>query len=476
MLKAIFYARFHPERGPSIIHQFPRNSIIAPDTEQKNTLVDFSHISTWIIPPYDVCNRPLSVGENGYQILGFPISLEDPKYERNRFTFNICFVVKDDGSSKQWWQIVSKTAAFFKTIEEEDGLLQAEERLAELKCAGDQGYPAPNVGIVYELLEAILEDLNTYGETCVRIDDLHVLNLAKTQPKAAASKVKAWDVPLLIRSLPSTEEWTWDLSLQRIHSYIDGVNHVQRIAELADVELKLVKKAVRELLFHDRVMLLDIFHFQAIYTLTSDFAWFAKDESMQEECARYVAKDLPLVSRESKATSITTTLVELYRGLHSGLCVRDFYSNREDQLADVDIRRLITFGVIKGFLRRIHKYALAIESHQTPPRLSVSNGSMTSRLKPAEDAEKEWDRAWRKAAFSSGWADPPTEPPSDGVFKSTQSSKSVDIDLGQEEKLKSYLDGRHCMDEICVGMRTSEKKVIERLRSGRFGEVVFFCR
>lgn len=50
----------------------------------------------------------------------------------------------------------------------------------------------------------------------------------------------------------------------------------------------------------------------------------------------------------------------------------------------------------------------------------------------------------------------------------------------EDEKLRGFLDGKHCMDEICVAMRLSERKVLERLRSGRtrgvWGEVVVFCK
>ena len=465
-----------------MVHQYPSDSVIGTTSSQETTQINFSEISSYVIPPYELCNRPLSICANGHKVLGFPVSLEDAKYERNRFTFNVCFVLKAGEDSELWAKVVSKTACFFKAIEEEDGLLQAEERLAHLKWAGEDGYPAQDVGVVYTLLEAVMEDLNTYGEACVRIDDLHILNLAITQSKAAPAKVTAWDVPLLIRPLPTIDGWTWDLTLQRIHQYIDGVNHISRIAELADVELKLVKKAVRELLYHDRAMLLDTFHFQAIYTLTSEFACFVRDETMQDECAAYIAqedrgthasKSIQDVPAQSPATSARQIVIGLYQDLHSAICLRDFYLRHEALLADNDIRRLITYGVIKGFLRRIHKYALAIASHQTPPRLSISNGF---KVKAAEDAEREWDRAWKKAAFSSGWATPPTEPPPDSIIKVTQNTDDIDVDSDEDDRLRRYLDGNQCMDEICVTLRTSEKKVVDRLRSGRFGEVVFFCK
>ena len=51
---------------------------------------------------------------------------------------------------------------------------------------------------------------------------------------------------------------------------------------------------------------------------------------------------------------------------------------------------------------------------------------------------------------------------------------SMEIDVQLEDKLRRYLNGNHCMDEMCVAMHLSEKKIVERLRSGRFGEVVLF--
>ena len=485
MLKAIFYARFHPGRGPSVIHQYPRDSIVARASSGEDTLVNFSEISSYVIPPYDLCNRPLSICVNQNRVLGFPISLEDGKYERNRFTFNVCFVLDDDKDSAPWQQVVKKTAAFFKGIEEEDGILQTEERLDGLKWAGDEAYPAKAVGVVYTMLQDIMEELNDYRETCVRVDDLNVLNLRLMPSEPTPPKVKAWDVPLLIRSLASPDEWTWDLVLQRMHPHIDGVKHVQRIAELADVEPKLVKKAVQELLYYKRAILLDMFHFQAMYALTSDFAWFVKDDAMQDECLAYVTidhiknifKTTPVPAQKPLVSTSTQALIKLYQGLNHGTSLHDFCLNHEAELANIDIRRLINFGTIKGFLRRLHKYAMAIDTQPTPPKLKLSNGSTSTKNLSNDEAERDRDRAWKRAAFSSGWATPPAAPSGESVGKSATGSKSRGEDGNEDdEMLKSFLDGKHCMDEICVATHMSEKKLIERLRSGRFGEVVFFLQ
>lgn len=483
MLQAVFYARFHPERGPSVIHQYPRESIRSSSTTTP-PLLTWSEISSYIIPPYDLCNQSHSICVNGYRVLAFPISLEDDGYDRNRFTFNVCFVLDEDEDVSGWEQIVRKTGRFFRVLEEEDGLLQQEEKLGGLKWAGDHGYPVRDVGVVHPLLEGIVEDLNAYGESCVRVDDAHVLSLRlgrEDRIEIAVQKIRAWDVPLLVRDLPAAAEWTWDLTLQRIWPHVDGIRHVQRIAEMADVELKLVKRAVWELVYHGRAILLDVFHFQAIYACTEDIATFVADEELQDECRRYVAVNQPkpdanekqAINDEADSVPSRQAVVDLFCLLQPGLQLAEFCMTHKARLNNVDIRRFITFGVIKGFVRRLHKYALAMESQFSAPILEKKRSGGSS-LKPrsGDDAAREFDRAWRKAALSSGWATPPSGPHPSSFGKSHKSADRVRTE--EDERLRDYLDGTHCMDRICVEMHLSEKKIMERLRSGRFGEVILF--
>lgn len=491
MLQAIFYARFHTERGPSVIHQYPNRSILGSGTRLvEEPLVNFTDISSYIIPSHELCNRPLSIHTNGRRVLGFPVSLEDAKYERNRFTFNVCYVFgpetdKGDargGESLSWVQIVRKTAAFFRSLEDESGLLQAEEQLDGLKCAGEDGYPAENVGVIYRVLRDVVEQLSEYGETCISVNDQHTLNLRLERLKAAPPNVKAWDVPLLIREPESPARWTWDLTMERVHPHIDGTKHVQRIAEDADVELRLVKKAVRELIFHERAILLDLFHFQAIYALTADFVFFAKDEEALEECGFYVFNPSGSHASRSKqrqpAPPSHHDIISLYMRLTPGLSMHDFCLTHERQLSDIDVRRLITFGVIKGFVRRIHKHALKLDQgSSTPPtQPKLSRSSSSGGRKVGHYAAREFDDAWKKAAVSSGWATPPSGTPAGHHLETKGEGESAGMKLAEDQSWRELLDGTHCLDEMCVKFRCSERKVMETLKSRRLGEVVVFSK
>jgi hypothetical protein len=503
MLKSIFYARFHPERGPDILHQHPPGCIstrsstsasgiglassIASSSADGFSLLPFSSVSAHVIPPHELSNRSLGICTRGFRVLGWPVSLEGEGYERNRFVFNVGFVVEEedgdgdgDMDTGYWEGVVAKMARFMRglEVEGEGGVLRREEKESDERVArGDE--EDRHEGLVERVLREVFEQLNRYAECSVWVSATQVLNLRlerknissvgrETVLQRGKLKVRAWNVPLLVRALPEQEGWTWDLVLEKVHPFIDGVNHVKKIARLADVDLKLVRKAVTELVLHERVILLDIFHFQAVYVLTSDFALFAGNVEVIDECGEYVAinpKDGMFASvldkqtiEDCSGTPDRATILELYSILKPGLCVADFCLAHQNQLANIDVRRFITFGVIKGFLKRMHKYALALD----PPDMQITSESTAIDL----------DKAWRKAALSSGWATPPTD------LVSLQEKLETEEERARQEgaKLVRYLDGRHCLDQICMEMGMHEKEVVEKIKSGKFGEVVVFCR
>ncbi|KAK3672746.1 Nitrogen permease regulator 2 [Recurvomyces mirabilis] len=496
MLEAVFYIRFHPARGPSVIYQSPSRWVTSHSREDQESrpgqgpLLSFQNISAYLIPPYDLCNRALSVTTNGHAVLGYPISLEDPKYERNRFTFNVCFVLREDVDARPWTRVVEKTAAFFTALEVEDGLLTAEEDRDD-KTEVDQDTNATFLSedgdqrVIHKILETIRSQLNRYGETCIRVSDIHVLNLRlETPPKPdTPPKVRTWDVPLLIRALPPEEDCTPDLTLQRIIPFLDGIKHISLIATQADVEVKLVKRGIRELLRHDYVIPLDLFHFAAIYTTTADFTSFVNDTETLDECRNYItATTSTSANPDDKSPSITNqTLIHLYTTLTPGLPLDDFTLTHLPTLTThgIDIRRFITFGIIKSFLRRIHKYGLLIPT-TNPTTQTYLSGSIQSKTSPNEAAVREFERAWKKAALSSGWATPPSDPPPVQLSKKVSRTASAhgleeDFDEEEKERLRGWLDGTHCFDEICLAMKMTEKKLMERIRrSDLGGEVVLF--
>lgn len=297
------------------------------------------------------------------------------------------------------------------------------------------------------------------------------------------------------------------------------MNSVRIISTLADADFTLTCRAIKHLLYYGCLFLLDIFSFSAIYAPTAQFgSTIACDESMQRECARYVntrfapgsttlnapttplgdenrgvaaawysSEDIwPVVDsgdghKNSKGKDIVdgVGIVELYAALKQGQNVKQWYAQNSHQLANIDVRRFITFGIIKGFLYRVHKYAYATGyPAPTPQKASIARSGSVDLLLPIP---------------------PPVRAPSISLSNTNSSSNSyhqrlveeaerereheddntsaIDEDEDDDSLLEGsgglpsrYLDGMHCFDQICTELEISEKELTSRLK--RYAEEV----
>ena len=301
---------------------------------------------------------------------------------------------------------VKKLATLFRTLEEQSQFLSRD-------------LSPPNSGKIYALCEILLEDLNNYCESMIPIDSSNTLNIKLFPFYPPPPPVLPHHVPLSTVHLDGLVDDNWDLTMLLILPYIDGVNSVKQIAIKADADYRLVKKALKHLLYYNCVLLLDVFSFGAVYASTAEIGAFVQDTNVQEECTRYIT-----IPRPQTRQLDGTTLIELYCSLKQGQPVRNWYMEHAEVLEGIDIRRFITFGVIKGILYRVHKYAIA-------------TSSKGSRAKVKGDG--------------------------------TSTNVGVDSDL------KKFLDGTHPFDEICTELGISERELMARLKACQ-GDVQIICR
>lgn len=453
-------------QGPKIVHQVPEDSI-STTTGRSDGLLAFSTISRFLIPRQSLCGNlicltpPSSAPDHPpCTIVSYPVCIKGEHYPRNEFIFNFALLLSppDTTDIPSYKSVVTKLAHLMRGLEEQTRFLS------------DDTSP-PGSGKIYSLCETLMGDLNSYAECMIPIDDVNTLNikLFPTLPNPAA--VKAWHVPLFTVRIESLMDENWDLTMQRVIPFINGVNSVKKIAVLADADLSLTKKCIRHLLYYGCVLLLDIFHFNAIYAPTAEFtSMIATDADMQAECARYVntafepaQQDNPLPAQElsgsvrssiAAVTAVTTDedfwpltgrgevvdgacIVQLFACLKQGLTVRQWCLQNSNVLANIDVRRFITFGVIKGFLYRVHRYAVR-----------------TSFLKAADgEGNRDKFRLGQKSSLEAG-----------------KSSRRHSIPL------EHFLDGTHSFDEICTYYAISEKELLQRMKDSQKGEVVTICR
>jgi len=327
--------------------------------------------------------------------------------------------------------------------------------------------PGPRVGAkVYALCEMILEDLNNYGECMIPIDEANTINLKLFPTRPPPAPIHAWHVPLSTVQLSSLNISS-DLTVTRILPYIDGISCVAQISQNADTELRLTRKAIAHLLYYGCIILLDIFQYGAIYAPTAEIGAFVEDEDAQEEAVRYVsvgqyrqlldtengadgttAGDRDFASGErwewrSSETGITRArIVKLYASLSQGRTLKDWCLEHEPLISGIDVRRFITFGIIKGFLYRVHKYAFSAEAME-------------------QDAAQMTDDE-----LPQGYAH---------STKRHRHDESVSTVGRPKATFARFLDGQHCFDQICTEVQVSLNEAVEGVKKA-FEDVQFIHR
>ncbi|EJT97774.1 nitrogen permease regulator 2 [Dacryopinax primogenitus] len=380
-IQAVFYAVFDPSKGPKVAYQVPEG-LVASRYAPPVPLFDFNDVSEFVIPKTQLCNRLVICTTPTHKIAGFPVLLEHSRYTRNEFRFNCCFVFKRNADLGCLEPVVRKVGRVLTECEQDSLFLSS----------------PLTAGRIYPLLEQLYEDLNSYSESSIPLTPHTTLDLKIFPFYPNPSRVRDWDVPVALVDIRSKLDGSSDVTMVRVVQWVDGVRCVGRIAEEADVDLDWVRGCVEHLLYYQHVMLLDLFSPSNIYMLTPAFKYLAMDPVVTSECPVYVTPP-------TKTPLPWSTLLRFYNRFKPGKTVAEWADECGvwDEVT-LDACRFITFGVIKGFLRRVERY---------PPR-SPSPGVVT----------------------------PGTTPPA-GVGVSFAPPAQVPTELLQ------LLDGTHSGDELC---------------------------
>lgn len=472
MIKAIFYSKFDvheglfslisttwpkadPGAGPKVVHQVPTASITVPPGSTAKPLIHFPSISPTIIPRQTFCDLPLTLLHHSHRILSHPICIASPSYPRNEFIFSFSIVIHQRTPFSPYLSVTTKLATLFRHLEETSNFLS-------------QDTSPPNTGKIFALCEILLEDLNNYSEAMIPIDEANTINLKLFPTYPSPPPLAPHQVPLAIVNLEKLKDDNWDLTMLRILPFIDGLNSVRRIASRADADYKLVRKAIAHLVYYGCVMLIDVFSFGACYAPTEEIGGFVVDNEMQEEGRAYIlmpearaavtnAAAAGIVSESKLTTSGIgsglssalsgsgladggssselaanvhhyldgSALVDLYLSLRQGQSLRNWCLEHAELLTSgvLDVRRFINFGIVKGFLYRVHKYVIALNHIKGRKGLESSAGN--------------------------------------GEAVRGKSRQETDENI----ELAKYLDGTHCFDEICTEMGWSEKELLTKLKT-----------
>ncbi|XP_021927171.1 GATOR complex protein NPRL2 [Zootermopsis nevadensis] len=334
-IRCIFLCEFHPVAGPKITCQVP---------EEYVTKEIFDAVSVYIIPKPQLQRSILTVNVLGYKITGFPVRIDNTKYARNAYYFNLCFVCDAWARTVQYEPVVKKLSEYLMTMEQESGFLSNENKSESEKVR------------LSTMLKQILEDLNSHRMTTV-IEGTTTMHLKVVKVASDPPHVSDHHVPLFIMDQNMYREQQWDLTTQQVLPYIDGFNHVAKIAAEADVENNLVKSCVQNLVYYGAVKLIPIFQYCNVYVATPELKHLAGGKKFQEECLLYVSKI------EGNLPNLRDVFM-MYCNMTHGTTLRDLCVRFNPQALRIDERKLVQFGLLHKLIRRVHKYPVYVEGNR----------------------------------------------------------------------------------------------------------------
>ncbi|KAL3272445.1 hypothetical protein HHI36_013925 [Cryptolaemus montrouzieri] len=110
-VRCIFFCEFHPTAGPIISCAEPENYICKEL---------FDSISVYIITKAELQRSTITVTLPDHKILGFPIRIDDKKYARNAFLFNLCFICDSNTRTVHYEPVVTKLSDYLTAMEFEN--------------------------------------------------------------------------------------------------------------------------------------------------------------------------------------------------------------------------------------------------------------------------------------------------------------------------------------------------------------------
>ncbi|KAB8251001.1 nitrogen permease regulator 2-domain-containing protein [Aspergillus flavus] len=536
MIKAIFYSKFDTQEGPKVVHQVPDGAIVPSATAPSQPLfLTFSDISFFVIPRQELCGNLMQVCTNGYRILGYPICMKSLRYDRNEFIFNFCIVLAEEEDFSTYKSVVQKLADLMHGLEEQGQFLSRDHsKSGEGKVYSLCETLMEDLNNYCECMIPI-DELNTLN--------IKLFPIYPSPPSVKAWHVPLFTVRY---QTFMDENWDLTMQRIVPHiNGVNNIRIISILAD-TDFSLtcRAIRHLLYYncLFLLDIFSFSAIYAPTAQFSST-----IASNEDMQRECARYVntlfaspaavstfanptrsydpdavwpplgeivtgttanvdiASSIGSASSRSPSPAPTITapgstaatiedqperevvdgvgLVELYASLKQGQSVKQWYMHHSRQLAHIDIRRFITFGIIKGFLYRVHKYAYATGFPAPPSKYhhhhhyhsQVTSGPSSRGPGTGTNSPYASSVGDEPAPIAAHQHDGPSTSVHSGSRPGTVIEDEDDEDYIDDKTLSKYLDGMHCFDQICTELEISEKEFTARLK--RYpGEVLIIHR
>jgi nitrogen permease regulator 2-like protein len=301
-----FYAEFDNKVGPKICYQSPKHFMeqdisisinkiheilsksFSKSKQDKDTNADipptlpsnsqsiFDATCEYIIS--ELTGQLISISTHNLHIIAKPIIIQDARYERNSFLFSVGFVIRRQIDPAPFRPLLTTLASTLRSMELESQFLSN----------------PTTKPVLQSLLDVLVPSLNSPSSKChILLDKTNSLHLQHfPAPKAHASTIKDYVVPVLLRPESQLYSLGWDLTINWIVPHINGIKYAKYIAKSSQVDEEMVRACLRVLRHHNVLACVDIFRYSNIYESTpkAQLALSGKLKNLMEGAYQFIVK------------------------------------------------------------------------------------------------------------------------------------------------------------------------------------------
>ncbi|CAF1474688.1 unnamed protein product [Rotaria magnacalcarata] len=334
VLYAIQYSEFDINRGAFVYHE-TAHTIFSEDQS-------FQFVRNFVCPESNLIDKLIVLTIQNQKLIGCPVIIYDQeKYRNNRneFRFNACFIIPSQADALKYEVAVRKLAKYLRTLEVDSCFLTNDALKREhLKPA----------------LHEIVRQINKNGEECsVKMHTSVFVNLKLLERRAEPPTVASSDVPMFCNNIDLAELEQMDQMTQRVIASIDGLRHVNKIAQDTDTELDLVKAAMQNLIYHNVIKLVPIFSYKNRYIVTPKIQELYTTRDLQKELVFFVVRS---------GAKDCVSFYESFRmicAFDHGSLVKDVVNKMKAN--NIDEKKLVQYCVLKGYLQRVRDYRISLD-------------------------------------------------------------------------------------------------------------------
>ena len=249
-----------------------------PPTVPQNSQSIFDSTCEYIITGNELTGQIINVSTHNVHVITSPTVIQDARYERNSLLFSVGFVLRRKSDPSPFRPLLSRLASTLRAMEIESRFLSS----------------AATKPRIQHFLDAIVPSLNSSAAKChLLLDDANALHMQYfPPPKMHAPPVPHYAVPVLLRPEYQLQSLDWDLTINWIVPYINGIKHAKLIAESSKVDQEMVLSCLRVLRHHNALALVDVFRYSNIYesTLKAQHMLAGEMDGLLQEAFHFVSK------------------------------------------------------------------------------------------------------------------------------------------------------------------------------------------